>query len=91
MISYNITPDHKYCLLVHHLVATPLIRHTLQQCLLIDLNIEQRIASTIIAYAIAAGNQLHFTPCRETSYQHLCSIDYVPIIIHILLILLIIP
>ena len=27
VISYNITPDHKYCLLIYHLVATPLVRH----------------------------------------------------------------
>ena len=27
VISYNITPYHKYCILIHHLVATPPVRH----------------------------------------------------------------
>ena len=30
VISYNITPDHKYCLLIHHLVAMTLVRHSCQ-------------------------------------------------------------
>ena len=31
VISYNITPDHKYCSLIHHLVATHHVRYRLNQ------------------------------------------------------------
>ena len=31
VISYNVTPDHKYCLLIHHLVAMPLVRHNIMR------------------------------------------------------------
>ena len=37
VISYNITPDHKYCSLIHHLVATHHIRHN-AICCFGDLN-----------------------------------------------------
>ena len=40
VINYNITPDHKYCSLIHHLVATHNVHHNM--LCIIDKALQER-------------------------------------------------
>ena len=65
VISYIITPDHKYCLLIHHLVAMPLVRHNVLHSVNAAYKSQDFVYQPGLEH-VSTGMPDHLTTCAAT-------------------------